>query len=255
MVCSSTSAGLSCVTKTDAQCGQSCHCYHCLFCALHLGGEEGDDRFGGICQSILTDLKRSWPDLQTAIAVFSELRPVLLSLPMNMAQILQEILSAKRIGTFLRNCDVDYLEGTSSSFASAHLGDEATPDSEQDRDLYIIGTVGWDIDQPQQVSTSSDGHSVVNTPAIKFRLHDLNVHFPRGEITLVAGKFGSGKTLLLLALLGEAKLLSGKINYAVSPIMNPLTAASVEVRSLAKRGVAYVPQVKSSDLAEIIFDI
>ncbi|EIW71721.1 hypothetical protein TREMEDRAFT_67926 [Tremella mesenterica DSM 1558] len=180
----------------------------------------------------------------TSIAVFAELRPVLYNLPMNMAQILQEILSAKRIGTFLRTRDVDYLEGTSSSYASAHLGDENESSSTEDRDLYIIGTVGWDVDHPSQSQPSSDSQngSTAPTPAVKFRLHDLNLHFTRGEITLVAGKVGSGKTMLLLALLGEAKLLSGKINYAVSPILNPLNASRVDVTTLAKRGVAFVPQ-------------
>lgn len=71
---------------------------------------------------------------------------------------------------------------------------------------------------------------------------DLDIKFPRGKLTLVAGKFGSGKSLLLLALLGEARLIEGKISYMVSPIMDPQKIDKNDW-SLFKNGVAYAPQV------------
>ena len=65
-------------------------------------------------------------------------------------------------------------------------------------------------------------------------LTDLNITFPKGELSLVCGKLGSGKTLLLLgthyfiiytttcsnwgtALLGEADLLTGQVLCPKTP--------------------------------------
>ena len=147
-----------------------------------------------------------------------------MGLPMSMARILQQLLSAKRIGTFLLSQDVDYLN-------EMPLGEEAVPKISS---LYIIGTVAWDI--PHQ----ADNKDVNNST---FELRDLDIHFPHGEVTLIAGKFGSGKSLLLLAMLGEARLLHGKISYAVSPIMDPNGIDDMDW-SLASNRVAYVPQVR-----------
>jgi ABC-type multidrug transport system fused ATPase/permease subunit len=44
-----------------------------------------------------------------------------------------------------------------------------------------------------------------------FKLHDLNIDFPTGKLTLVMGTTGSGKSSLLLALLGEMDLVKGKV--------------------------------------------
>jgi ABC-type multidrug transport system fused ATPase/permease subunit len=56
-----------------------------------------------------------------------------------------------------------------------------------------------------------------NTPRHKFVLFDLTLHFPLGELSLICGKLGAGKTLLLLALLGEADVLTGQLICPRSP--------------------------------------
>ncbi|WWC65637.1 uncharacterized protein I303_108257 [Kwoniella dejecticola CBS 10117] len=168
----------------------------------------------------------------TSIAVFDELRVALFNLPVTVAALLQNILGAKRIATFLTTEDVQYL--------SEPAGVDANDEEES---LYIRGTVAWD--QPKVYDAtqpaSSSGTSTPSSNTVGFRLQDLDVHFPRGQFSLVAGKFGSGKSLLLLALLGEAQLVEGKLAYAVSPLMNP-TALDDKDWSLIKRAVAYVPQ-------------
>lgn len=45
----------------------------------------------------------------------------------------------------------------------------------------------------------------------RFSLKNLSLEFPRGELSILTGPTGSGKSLLLLALAGEAKMLSGVI--------------------------------------------
>ncbi|KAL4887673.1 hypothetical protein BJY04DRAFT_212701 [Aspergillus karnatakaensis] len=45
-----------------------------------------------------------------------------------------------------------------------------------------------------------------------FRLIDINVEFQVGKLNIIAGQTGSGKTSLLMALLGEMKLLQGRVH-------------------------------------------
>ncbi|KAJ6788123.1 hypothetical protein PWT90_09487 [Aphanocladium album] len=45
----------------------------------------------------------------------------------------------------------------------------------------------------------------------KFRLENVNAAFPTGELSIISGKTGCGKSLLLSALAGEAKISSGHI--------------------------------------------
>jgi len=61
-----------------------------------------------------------------------------------------------------------------------------------------------------------DGHS--------FKLHDVNLGIQSGSLTVVTGAIASGKTSLLMALLGEMRLLQGKVSLP------------------RKNGVALVPQ-------------
>lgn len=43
-----------------------------------------------------------------------------------------------------------------------------------------------------------------------FLLHNLNAHFPNNKFSIICGSTGSGKTLMMLGLLGEAVLLEGE---------------------------------------------
>ena len=49
-------------------------------------------------------------------------------------------------------------------------------------------------------------------PDHQFYLHSINLQFPAGEMSIVSGATGSGKSLLLAAIIGEVELLSGHIN-------------------------------------------
>ena len=152
-----------------------------------------------------------------------------MELPTLLAQLLPEILSAKRIGTFLSALDVEYLSDPTT---------DGEPIPSADR-IYVRGTVTWDIPEP----------TAPNTANPIFQLRDLDIEFPRGQISLIAGKFGCGKTLLLLSLLGEARLVDGKISYLLSHIINP-SDDSISVWTMQKNGVAYVPQVGQCLIAE-----
>jgi len=73
------------------------------------------------------------------------------------------------------------------------------PISDQSRIIaFQSATVTW----PQDRSLlGSKTPSAASTPRKKFVLIDLSVNFPAGELSLICGKLGSGKTLLLLGTL------------------------------------------------------
>lgn len=48
-----------------------------------------------------------------------------------------------------------------------------------------------------------------NADSDSFALKDLNLHFPTGKLSIVAGPVGSGKTSLLMAILGEMQRVQG----------------------------------------------
>jgi ABC-type multidrug transport system fused ATPase/permease subunit len=164
----------------------------------------------------------------------TELKPVLLDLPRSIAELLQEILSANRISNFIQTRDVDYLEASQLSLPKGNSTSEP---------LYITGTITWNIAPPPIAKDTIAEPSAAETPV--FRLQDINVQFPRGATTLVAGKFGSGKTLLLLAMLGEARLVEGKISYTLSDLIEPYGSDDGNW-NLLPNGVAYVPQASHS---------
>lgn len=83
-----------------------------------------------------------------------------------------------------------------------------------------------------------------------FQLHDVSVTFASDSLNIVAGGLGSGKSLLLLTILGEAAVLQGQVE---APRSGPDTLpglgynnieADAEIRaSWLQPSMAYTPQV------------
>lgn len=148
--------------------------------------------------------------------------------PKHIADLLKEVLAVRRINAFLQTDDVEHLD------ASEESATIATPD---EKSLTITGDVTWQHQKP------SEGVIPPTEETSVFTLRNLDIAFPKGKISLIAGKAGSGKTLLLLALLGEVKLLRGRISYAVSPVLDPDQVDEEMDWTTLGGGVAYVPQV------------
>ncbi|KAF8518400.1 multidrug resistance-associated ABC transporter [Hysterangium stoloniferum] len=134
----------------------------------------------------------------TSIAIFTEMKFALNALPETFINMLQSIVSIRRIEKYLGSAEV-----------------AAVPPLES-QDLTIAfnnATITW----PQDRGSGSTSSSLSSTPRHKFILVDITLKFPEGEFSLICGRLGSGKTLLLLSLLGEADLLSGQICCPRSP--------------------------------------
>jgi ABC-type multidrug transport system fused ATPase/permease subunit len=96
-------------------------------------------------------------------------------------------------------------------------GAEVTSVPPLDQQSKIVAFQSCTVTWPQERASTSQASSASSTPQQKFVLVDLNLDFPRGGLSLVCGKLGSGKTLLLLALLGEADVLAGQVLCPRSP--------------------------------------
>jgi ABC-type multidrug transport system fused ATPase/permease subunit len=83
------------------------------------------------------------------------------------------------------------------------------------------------------------------TPDIEaFKLHDITVTFPARELSVISGRTGSGKSLLLSAILGEAELISGSVTVPEAPSVEERNdAAANKGNWILPNAVAYVPQI------------
>ena len=72
-----------------------------------------------------------------------------------------------------------------------------------------------------------------------FKLRDLTINFKKGELNVIIGPTGSGKTSLLLALLGEMSLQTGKVFL---PGANPRDDLIIDSRTGLTKSVAYCSQ-------------
>jgi ABC-type multidrug transport system fused ATPase/permease subunit len=78
----------------------------------------------------------------------------------------------------------------------------------------------------------------------RFVLRDINVTFPNGELSVISGKTGTGKSLLLSAILGEVDLLSGKIYAPSAPsILQRQDRKANRVNWIIPSAIAYVGQI------------
>ncbi|KAM3536178.1 hypothetical protein MY4038_000644 [Beauveria bassiana] len=68
-------------------------------------------------------------------------------------------------------------------------------------------TIAWPSDHVSEVGDDLES----KTGPARFSLRDLNMEFPFGKLSIVSGKTGSGKSLLLAGILDEAELVQGHI--------------------------------------------
>ncbi|KAL1411123.1 hypothetical protein Q8F55_002073 [Vanrija albida] len=160
----------------------------------------------------------------TSIAVFNELRFALNALPETFIAALQGFVSCRRIEKYMSLAEVNDVE----PFDGGDI-------------VLVNATLTW----PKDDSSSGSGKkSTAPTPRPDFSLADLSLRFPEGKLSLICGRLGSGKSLLLSGLLGEADLVAGQMSVprsepdAMSLFDNKVQDDEWIVPSL----VAYVPQ-------------
>ncbi|KDR71589.1 hypothetical protein GALMADRAFT_792794 [Galerina marginata CBS 339.88] len=144
-----------------------------------------------------------------SIIVFSAMKFALNALPAAFVRMMQSLVSLQRIAKYLDSPELPFVPQTSKSTISLENC-----------------TVAW----PGEGS---------------FSLSDVNISFPIGKISLICGKVGSGKSLLLYALLGEVEATCGTIKCPRTPFnfQSSTRTDSITDKDWIVDGIcAYVPQ-------------
>jgi len=132
-----------------------------------------------------------------ALSMFSLLRVPLDQLADMVAHVQESKVSLDRVDKYLNEEETgkyDQLHDGCASDGPAKIALEKA--------TFTWSTAG---PRPQPSSSSEDG-------ADAFRLINIDVNFPVGRLSVIAGPTGSGKTSILMALLGEMKLLEGRVH-------------------------------------------
>lgn len=126
----------------------------------------------------------------TAINVFSELKFALNVLPEVIIDGLQALISVRRIEEYLNESEIEPPLEDASQNINVTIG-------------FANATVGWSL---KNLATEQDDNA---NRSSTFVLKDLDFNFPESELSLISGATGSGKTLMMLGLLGEAVVIKG----------------------------------------------
>jgi len=133
----------------------------------------------------------------TALGVFIQLESVLHMVPMLFVMGINAKVSCDRIDNFLRS-------------------------PEKPENTYPGDSIRFDnvsISFPSNPMDSTDAtEEDIEREANKFILRDLTLHFPKDALSVISGPTGSGKSLLLAAILGEVEVLAGSITVPRGPM-------------------------------------
>ncbi|RMZ90758.1 hypothetical protein DV736_g2006, partial [Chaetothyriales sp. CBS 134916] len=173
-----------------------------------------------------------------ALSMFSLLRIPLDQLADMVAHVQESKVSVDRVEEFLNEEETEKYE----QLRMCKHDNLAEP-----RIALENATLTWGSKSPDPIATDA------------FRLINVNVDFQPGKLNIIAGPTGSGKTSLLMALLGEMKLVSGivflpggSIRQQLRP--DPLTALTDSVAYCAQQAWLINATIKENILFASPFD-
>jgi ABC-type multidrug transport system fused ATPase/permease subunit len=189
-----------------------------------------------------------------ALAIFGIIRIPLDRLAASITFLLQAQVSLRRIDKFLQQRE------------TAKIYRESKPE-QYDGLVFDNATLAWPTrissseGETNAIGKSRDGESDIPLVSVSssnssghFRLENLNIQFEAESLTIVCGPSGSGKSSLLLTLLGEMDLINGHINLpqiSYDSAYNPTSGLT--------EATAYCPQepwiMNQSIRSNIIFNM
>ncbi|KAJ5994040.1 hypothetical protein N7451_009764 [Penicillium sp. IBT 35674x] len=143
-----------------------------------------------ICSYAYTESKVSSSIIFTMIELLPHLQGTLGLLPVVFQDYFGARLNAQRMEVYLKEPELEKILDPSPTGSVAF------------RDACIA----WPSEKQQK------NQEKIVLPSDHFVLRDMNIEFPTGELSIIHGETGSGKSLLLSAILGEADLLRGRID-------------------------------------------
>lgn len=120
-----------------------------------------------------------------SLGVFKALEVTLSFIPELATDLLDAWVSMKRIEDYLSSPEISILAKTSETI------------------VFTNATITWPSDEDNEGG--------------RFILRSIDLVFPKGELSVISGKTGTGKSLLLSAILGEVNLLDGDIYMPEAP--------------------------------------
>ncbi|KIW98705.1 uncharacterized protein Z519_00366 [Cladophialophora bantiana CBS 173.52] len=161
----------------------------------------------------------------TTISVFEAIEMTLAVIPEMITDLLDAIVSANRVQEYL-----DAPERIDSTKAG-------------DAVVFKDATVSWPSDNPENEEN-------------QFTLRNLNISFPKNELSVISGRTGSGKSLLLASIIGEAEILGGELVVPKPPLAaqrhDSVANRSNWVMESSIAFVAQIPWIENATIRENI---
>ncbi|KAG0006808.1 hypothetical protein BGZ65_003355 [Modicella reniformis] len=167
----------------------------------------------------------------TAMVLFNRLKLPLNGLPAVYMALTNASVSLGRIAEYLDEPNIKdvFVNGQTLNPSSPQIG------------MKNLNAQWWTTESAKTPGGHAAGDDTPRTEdADRFILRDINVAFPVGELSIICGPTGNGKTSLLMAMLGEMDVLTGEIYLPRRPLdgskeFDPITG-------LLNNGVAFVSQ-------------
>ncbi|KAF9196565.1 hypothetical protein BGZ49_002755 [Haplosporangium sp. Z 27] len=184
----------------------------------------------------------------TTLALFNIMRSALNTLPWSVKSTMQAAVSLNRIDKFLkeeelvRDTTVTKIDGKASvssthpiiGFVNASF---IWPNKENEQVTKTEKKLSWVQKIKAKFTKAKPAEPVAEPVAVqeRFKLKNISASFPIGQLSLIVGATGSGKSALLLALLGELERLEGQVYM-------PRLDYGSESANEHGSGIAYVSQ-------------
>lgn len=156
-----------------------------------------------------------------SLGIFKALEVTLAVVPELITDLMDALVSVRRIEKYLKTVEIE----------------KVTKDAPEVS--FNKASVAWPVDE----ETSEDE---------RFVLRNLDVTFPQGELSVISGKTGTGKSLMLAAILGEADVLAGSISAPRAPTLDERHDDKAnESNWIIPGAIAYVAQIPWLENASI----
>ena len=122
-------------------------------------------------------------------------------------------------------------------FVAEVITEDRTIDPGLDVALRVSnGTFIWDGAQPEEIAEKTKHQHIAHhknkevpkpqaiPPEQAYKLQDINLAIPRGQLCAIVGAIGSGKSSLLQGIIGEMRRTSGEVVFGGSVSYCPQTA-------------------------------
>ncbi|KAK4147281.1 P-loop containing nucleoside triphosphate hydrolase protein [Dichotomopilus funicola] len=147
-----------------------------------------------------------------SLGIFKGLEATLTIIPELTTQLLDAWISVQRIEDYLNSPEVPAVLQDSNKVA------------------FSNASIAWPSDDAKIEETD------------RFVLRDLNMSFPQGKLSVIAGKSGTGKSLILAAILGEVDVLGGEIYVPKAP-SNRYDDRATKGDWIIPNAIAFVAQI------------